>query len=527
MFRKKFTVSRPSLNRSSRRTRFESLEQRAMMAANPLVGVAGLSAPNLIAVPTAAHDVGPIATPNFHVTSTKGLVGVQIPLTTFKGPYTPQQIRQAYGFDKLALDGSGQTIAIIEAFNDPTAVQDLHTFDTFFGLSDPNVTVAQQIVNGHGPGFDSIWALETALDLEWAHVIAPKANILLCQANNGDIGNLYTMVDFARGFNGVTVVSMSYGAHDPPPGPGSPNEQATDAHFTTPSGHAGVTFVASSGDSGAGTQYPAGSPNVLAVGGTSLTTYQRPTYVNASTSTTAHAATAAKTPGSTFNISYDTESAWSGSGGGVSPYEGKPSYQAGLPFAGRVMPDVAYDADPNTGVWMFDTNSNGWLEMGGTSAAAPQWAALIALANQGRALAGHGSLGNAVADLYQIPKSDFHDITSGSNGSFQATAGFDEVTGNGSPIANLVVNDLIKAEPVYVPTGGGRTPPGGGGPGSGTKPFVVAGGNAGLPIAKGGLPSALTVDDLQAVSAFQLRGHFGARVLGAADKLVDALFGLE
>ncbi len=495
-----------------------------MMAANPLTG---LAAANLILVPTAAGG-GPTATPNYHVTSNTLTISRQLPMPTFRGAFSPQQIKQAYGFNSLALDGSGQTIAIVDAFDDPSAIQDLHTFDVAFGLPDPNVTIAKQVVDGNSPGFNKTWALEIALDLQWAHAIAPKANILLCEANTDSSDNLMSMVDFARGYQGVSVVSMSYGAPEPGPArvPFGTSEQDLDAHFTTPGGHGGVTFVASSGDSGFGTQYPAASPNVLAVGGTSLTTYQMPSTVGASTvSTTGSHATAAVTPGPSFGVSYDTESAWSGSGGGMSPYEGKPSYQAGIAYPNRVMPDVSYDADPNSGVWMFDTNSGGWIEMGGTSAGAPQWAALIALANQGRAKAGHGSLYNAVADLYQIPRTDFHDVIGGSNGFYSAVAGYDAVTGLGSPKAGLIVNDLINAEPVYVPGGGSRTPPGGGGPGSGTKPFIAGPTDPRLPIGKvAALPIALTADELRVASAFDHRGHFGGRVQDAADKLVEALF---
>src|SRR5262249_55210321 len=162
-------------------------------------------------------------------------------------------------------------------------------------------------------------------------------------------------------------------------------------------GHAGVTFVASSGDAGAPDSYPAASPNVLAVGGTTLSLSSSGTILS--------------------------ESGWSGSGGGISSGEAQPSYQKGVvtpTSTPRANPDVAYDAAPNTGFSVYDTYNNSvsapWSQFGGTSDAAPQWAALIAIADQGRALAGLAALdgpGQTLPRLYSVPASDFHDITSG------------------------------------------------------------------------------------------------------------------
>ncbi len=151
---------------------------------------------------------------------------------------------------------------------------------------------------------------------------------------------------------------------------------------------------------------------MLAVGGTSLTI---------------------ATPGA-----YVGETAWNGSGGGPSQYEAKPSYQSSTPDAGkRTTPDVAYNADPNTGYYVYDSvrdssGEAGWFAYGGTSAGAPQWSALIALADQGRAAEGLGALTNAAAAVYSLPAGDFHDVTSGGNG-YSAAAGYDLATGRGSP----------------------------------------------------------------------------------------------
>src|SRR5262249_37912009 len=139
------------------------------------------------------------------------------------------------------------------------------------------------------------------------------------------------------------------------------------------------------------------------------------------------------------------ESAWSGSGGGASRYFAKPSYQTAYNGTRRGSPDVSYDADPNSGFAVYNTYDGGWEQVGGTSAGAPQWSALVAIADQGRIAAGRGSLDGATQTLpaiYALSSADFHDVTTGSNGN-AAKAGYDLATGRGTPRANLVVNDLV------------------------------------------------------------------------------------
>ena len=201
-------------------------------------------------------------------------------------------------------------------------------------------------------------------------------------------------------------------------------ESFYDSNFTTPAGHQGVTFVASTGDQGSPGEYPAYSPNVLAVGGTSL-------YLNA-------------------GGSYESESAWSGSGGGTSIVEAAPAYQEGTgASAARTIPDVSSDADPNSGVPVYDsyngTSATPWEQVGGTSLAAPTWAGLIAIANQGRVAWGGPTLDGSEQTLpaiYAISSGDFHDVTTGGNGGDSAGPGYDLVTGRGTPRANLLVPDL-------------------------------------------------------------------------------------
>jgi hypothetical protein len=356
--------------------RFEALEPRAMLSASP-------SPDSLICHPNLSH---------FDAAGPAGL--------------SPAQVLHAYGFDQVTWRGFGETIAIVDACDDPTVAADLHAFDLQFGLADPKLTVSKMSMYGMTPTYDPLWAMEISLDVEWAHAIAPKANILLVEAPVASLGSLISAVDYARRQPGVNVVSMSWG------GPEFSTEGYYDSYFTTPAGHGNVTFVASSGDSGAPASWPSIARNVLAVGGTTLSLGA--------------------------NNTYGGEAAWSGSGGGYSPYETEPGYQLGVQNTGfRSNPDVAYDA---TGFSIYD--SGAWLTVGGTSAGAPQWAGLIARVNQARVARGKSRLNSAPQAIYCLPKAAFHDITVGSNG-YAAGVGYDPVTGRGSPTAQFVIRDLI------------------------------------------------------------------------------------
>jgi hypothetical protein len=352
------------------------------------------------------------------------------PLTlSSAGPFgfSPAQIRHAYGFDQIRFggaegDGAGQTIAIIGAYDNPNILHDLTQFDQALGLPDPpGFAKVNQTGGSAFPPRDpkGTWELEAALDVEWAHALAPGARILLVEANTGTFDDLDAAVDYARHQPDVSVVSMSFGSTE------FAGETALDHFFTTPPGRSGVTFIASTGDASGVTEYPASSPNVLAVGGTSLT-------LNASGA-------------------YAAESAWGDGGGGLSPFEARPAYQngvAGRTGKGRITPDVAFDADPETGVPVYDSFNNGtetpWVEMGGTSFAAPAWAALVAITDQGRALAGMASLDGptqTIPAVYELPAGDFHDVTGGR----PAVPGYDPATGRGSPVAYRFANDLVPA----------------------------------------------------------------------------------
>jgi subtilase family serine protease len=343
----------------------------------------------LVAVaPVFAQEREHYATPPIHVhgAATRGPTG-----------YTPTQVKHAYGFDAVANQGAGQIIGIVDAYGSPTIVNDLAVFSKQFGLPAANLIVAMPQGTPHVNGG---WSQETSLDVEWAHAIAPQATILLVETADASFTNLFAGVDYAVQ-HGASVVSMSWGSNE------FSSEASYDGHFSVP----GVTFFASSGDSGAGVIYPAASPYCVAVGGTTLKLDAAGNVLS--------------------------ESGWSGSGGGTSQYEAAPAWQAPLGFTQRGVPDVAYNADPNTGVPVYDSTrtqgQSGWLQFGGTSAGAPQWAALMARVNGARAAAGASTEDDANEDLYGfLNTSAFRDITSGSNG-FSCTPGWDYVTGIGSP----------------------------------------------------------------------------------------------
>lgn len=342
--------------------------------------------------------------------------------------FSPQQISQAYGFNQVSFrngtiqgDGSGQTIAIVDPYDQPHIVHDLATFDSTYGLpAPPTFTVVNQDGGAALPAGDRTWGLEESLDVEWAHAMAPGANILLVEADSNDWTDLLTAIDYARNQPGVSVVSMSWGSGE------WSTQAAYDSYFTTPTGHTGITFVAASGDSGSSgaPTYPSVSPNVLAVGGTQL--------------------------GLSSTSNYSSETGWSGSGGGLSAYGGQPGYQGGIVTQSttrRAVPDVAYNASNGSAYAIYDSSPyGGWSTVGGTSVAAPQWAALLAIANQGRALNGLSALDGVkqtLPALYKLPVSDFHDVTVGSNGAYSDSPGYDLVTGRGSPVVNNLVPGLV------------------------------------------------------------------------------------
>ncbi|HEY3062955.1 MAG TPA: S53 family peptidase [Chloroflexota bacterium] len=324
-------------------------------------------------------------------------------------PYgmSPDQIKTAYGFSKDPAAGAGWTIAIVDAYHSPTAQTDLSTFSQQYGL--PPCTTANGCFRqfdqrgnlGGAATVDEGWALEIALDVQWAHAIAPAARVLLVEADNNSFSNLLAAVDFAKA--NAQYVSLSWGA----------GEFATQTFYDSRFLQAGVSFFASSGDSGLPASYPSASPNVISVGGTHLP-FDTTTL------------TLVVNPDGTL-----TETGWSGSGGGCSRFEKATTAQAAFSQYAQVKcrgkratPDVSLDADPNSGVSVYNgtpyAGQIGWWKVGGTSASAPMWAARSAVA---------GAVVNAT---YVYGESiAYRDITAGNNGA-SALPGYDLVTGRGS-----------------------------------------------------------------------------------------------
>jgi subtilase family serine protease len=326
---------------------------------------------------------------------------------------TPESIRRVYKYDNLnkkGITGKGQNIAIVVAFHYPTAEKDLNFFSKQFGLPKPKLKV--HFAAGVQPPVDPSWALEAAIDIQWAHSLAPGATIHLVEAASDTIGDLLAAVDFATAL-GVQVVSMSWGDGE------NIIQPLLDFHFRNP----GVVYTASSGNIGGVINWPAISPSVVGVGGTRLNRDQNGKFIS--------------------------ETAWSGSGGGISQFFPQPLYQSKFgidSFGRRANPDVSFVADPATGVAIFTStptpnNETGWLVVGGTSVSAPCWAGIFALATQIRKCPltdGHKEL-YALATGKRYAK-NYRDITIGTAGAFSAGPGYDFVTGLGSPlIRNLVL----------------------------------------------------------------------------------------
>jgi hypothetical protein len=334
--------------------------------------------------------------------------------------YSPAQMTEYLG---LTGDGAGQTIAIVDAYDDPNIVSDAETFSQQYGL--PGVCgaggtagdcftlhVAQQSAStASDPG----WVLETSLDVEWAHALAPKATIKLVEASAATFASLFRAVSTAVAGH-PAAVSMSWGINE---------EFSDETYYDHFCAVRSTVCVVSSGDYGNPGEYPAYNPAVVAVGGTTLTL------------------------GSDGSVT--SEQAWSGSGGGQSWVEPEPSYQKQVQDSGkREMPDVAFDADPNTGVAIYasvpDAGQAGWWEVGGTSVGAPSWSAILADADQLRAANAEPPLtaaGFAVQRaIYSLASSVIAPVTTGPDNGFCPVGctpgpGYDEITGLGSPRSGI------------------------------------------------------------------------------------------
>ena len=323
--------------------------------------------------------------------------------------YGPAQFRTAYNLPGAA--PAPQTIAIVDAYDSGTIASDLNAYSATFGLPQCNTAnpcfkkVNQNGVAASYPARNAGWALEIALDVEVSHAICPNCTILLVEASSNSLANLAAAVNTAARL-GATQISNSYGG----------SEYSGETGVTAYA-HPGIAITASSGDSGYGSSFPAASPSVVAVGGTTLTLGAGNAWAG--------------------------ESVWSGAGSGCSSYLSAQAWQTSLTSwslsgcgARRGIADVAADADPATGAAVYDTTRyqgrSGWFKVGGTSLSAPLIAGVYALAGNAASVSYPASLAYANA-------SALHDVTSGSNGSCggaticKGAAGYDGPTGIGTP----------------------------------------------------------------------------------------------
>jgi subtilase family serine protease len=376
----------------------------------------GLSSRRVCGVPSA----GQAACDALRVTTASGRTFKAKPTasSTIAG-YHPADLQSAYNLAAASAgQGGGQTVAIVDAYNDPYALSDVGTYRSTFGLPKLNsCSLSGGKVSGTGPCIAQVgqtgsttslprnnasWSQEISLDLDMVSAVCPNCKILLVEASSSSMTNLGDAVNEAVKL-GATEVSNSYGGSE------SSSDLSYDSSYFN---HPGVAITASSGDGGYGVEYPAASQYVTAVGGTSLTR-------------------ASNTRGW-------SETAWSGAGSGCSAYDAEPTWQQSAFSASlcahRGVADVSADADPNTGVSVYDSYSyqgyKGWMVFGGTSVASPITASVYALA------------GNAASVTYggypYAHTGSLNDVTSGSNGSCgtalcTAGPGWDGPTGLGTP----------------------------------------------------------------------------------------------
>jgi subtilase family serine protease len=364
--------------------------------------VYAMSVCGLVSAPGTAHCYAKV------VTDARGNIREWVAparITRYAVPagYSPTDLRSAYG-----VTGSGSssyTIAIVDAYGYPNAEQDLATYRSTYKL--PACTTAngcfkkvnQNGVQGSYPRTDVGWGQEQALDLDMASAMCPNCKIVLVQASTSSLSNLAKAVNTAVNTMHANAVSNSYGG----------SESGTSSYESSWN-HNGVAITVSSGDNGYGVQFPASSPHVTAVGGTSL---------NRASNSRGWA-----------------ETVWNGAGSGCSAIYAKPSWQSDGNCARRTVADVSAVADPNTGVAVYGpatSRRSGWMVFGGTSVAAPLIAGVYG------AKGGTAAYGSDPYSTYLTKPTALNDVTSGSNGSCggsnlcTATSGYDGPTGLGTP----------------------------------------------------------------------------------------------
>lgn len=422
--------------------------------------------------------------------------------------YAPSDIAAAYGVDALhneGLTGAGQTIVIVDSYGSPTALQDLQIFSTAFGLPAPDLTIVYPdgapTYSTAMHGIETTWAVETSLDLQWAHATAPDAKLVLIAANPAESTGVQGFPSMFRGIQYAidhypgSPISQSFGCAEQSFQSAADVQLAKYEAIYQQAVAARCTVLAAAGDWGTanfpkqGSVYPfqtifwpASSPSVTAVGGTWLQygwrwnpaiTFSQFLASNNFVSFLNFDATAGRVEAVWREDWYEFVNGGVGfaTGGGLSAIFTTPDWQSGLPSSllqgRRGVPDVSWNSAIDGGVLVYFSPFGKWLFVGGTSASTPQIAGLVALANQSRAAANKGPLGHLAPALYRLPSSDFNDIVPQSFGSgannvtldsnqrygglevpgFATTAGYDLTTGRGSPKAHGFVHDLVTLIP--------------------------------------------------------------------------------
>jgi len=330
------------------------------------------------------------------------------PNSSFPGYLTPAQLVKCYSVDKLSCRGSGVTIAIIIAYHYANLQNDLNTYCNIFQMPRKNIIIHTM----PGAKTNSEWAFEECLDVQTICAIAPNANILVVEAKTASDGDLIAAINYAKQ-QGATVVSMSWGG----------GEDSTALRFDSVF-NGRVSYLASSGDVALQLNYPASSPNVLAIGGTNL-------QLNSD--------------GTRYK-----ETVWSQGGAGMSRIFGLPQYQRGLGLVRRQMPDISAVADPNTG--LIVCYGGRFYVVGGTSLSCPVIAGIVGCINSQRLLLRKPVLNTNASSvnsvqmclykiIYQNPsiyRQALYDVTGGRDGNITATTGFDYCTGLGTPNADYL-----------------------------------------------------------------------------------------
>jgi subtilase family serine protease len=346
--------------------------------------------------------------------------------------YGPSSLQSAYNLPSSTA-GSGETVAVVDAYNDPDAASDLATYRSDWGLPACGTGCFEQ-VNEEGEtsplpaaAGSTGWDVEESLDIDMASAICPLCHIILVEANSADTADLGAGVNAAVSL-GADFVSNSYGGSES----SSDNTYDTDYY-----NHPGVAVTASAGDDGYGVSYPAASPDVTAVGGTSLST-------------------ASNSRGWTETV-WGSSSGGEGTGSGCSADSSKPSWQTDTGCSKRTDNDVAAVANPNTGLAVYDTYSEGgWLEVGGTSASSPIIASTFALA-------GTPAAGTYPSSYIYKHTSNLYDVTSGADGSCSpaylctAGVGYDGPTGWGTPDGVTAFSNGAATNTVTVTNPGSQT----------------------------------------------------------------------